>query len=177
MLPQKQEHEEYGTSYKMGVEFNPEDMDVLERVIELMCAEINDDEFDVKLPHDDGSIFFKLGTNKSMSEFTFESNVSLKPSKLNTDKLEQFSAITLDLLVSGWFMNNDGVKKYGLTLKVQKVWFGGEKVKSVKRKKPVDEEDVDDIDIDSPGSELLTPEKKKMPMMTKADKKILKGLV
>lgn len=181
MLPQKQEHEDYGTSFKMGVEFNPEDMDILERVIELMCAEINDDDFDVKSPHDDGKIFFKLATNKTMSEFTFESNVALKPSKLNNDKLEQFSMITLDILVAGWYMNNndDGTKKYGLSLKVQKVWFGGEKSLK-KRKKPVQDCDEDEnININSPSSSVdqSEPEKKKMPMMTKADKKILKGLV
>jgi hypothetical protein len=139
MLPSKNEHDEYGTSFKIGVECDGEDMLVFENLMEKMYDEVDDDEYQPKQPHEDGSIFFKLPTNKALSEFTFESNVPIKPSKLTHNSLEQFMPVTLDLLVSGWYLRKKDVKKFGLTLKIKKIAFGGEKRASKKRKTEEDE--------------------------------------
>lgn len=146
MLPSKNEHDDYGTSFKMGVECDSTDMVIFENIMEKMYDELDDDEYDPKQPHDDGSIFFKLPTNKALSEFTFESNVPIKPGKLSNDRLEQFMPVTLDLLVSGWYLrkkdedsNGKHVKKFGVTYKVRKITFGGEKARSKKRKTDEDE--------------------------------------
>jgi len=142
MLPTKNEHEEYGTSFKVGVEFDEGDMIVFETILDKMQEVIGDDSYECKPSHTDGSIFFKLGTNKSLSEFSFESNVPIKPGKLHNDKLEQHMQITLDLLVSGWYLKKkgvDGEKKFGLTYKIRKIIFGAEKRPSKKRKAEDDE--------------------------------------
>jgi len=149
MLPTKNEHDDYGTSFKMGVECDGGDMTIFENIMEKMYDELDDDQYDPKQPHDDGSIFFKLPTNKALSEFTFESNVPIKPGKLHNDRLEQFMPVTLDLLVSGWYLrknengvkdeNGKQVKKFGLTYKIRKITFGGEKARSKKRKTDEDE--------------------------------------
>lgn len=142
MLPAKNEHEEYGTSFKIGVEFDEGDMIVFETILDKMLEVVNDESYECKPSHTDGSIFFKLGTNKALSEFSFESNVPIKPGKLQNEKLEQHMQITMDLLVSGWYLKKkgvDGEKKFGLTYKIRKINFGGEKVRSKKRKVEDDE--------------------------------------
>ena len=141
MLPTKNEHEEYGISYKMGVEFDEGDMIVFETILEKMGEVLDDESFEVKNSHEDGSIFFKLPTNKALSEFTFDSNVPIKPGKLGNEKIEQHMQVAVDLLVSGWYLKkkDDGDKKYGLTFKIRKIMFGQEK-KPTKRRKTEDDE-------------------------------------
>ena len=140
MLPMKNEHEDYGISFKAGIEFNEDDMVVFEDIIEKMYDQANDGDYVVKQPHEDGSIFMKLPTNKALSEFTFESNVPIKPGRLDHDKLEQHMAVTVDLLVSGWYLNDKSadVKKLGVTMKIRKIHFGQEK--STKKRKVGDDE-------------------------------------
>ena len=144
MLPAKNEHDDYGTSFKMGVEFDEGDMIVFDTILEKMMEVVDDESYSVKPGHDDGNIFFKLPTNKALSEFTFESNVAIKPGKLGSDKLDQFMPVTIDLIVSGWYLKkrDEDVKKYGLTYKIRKVCFGNEKVKTpaVKRRKTEEDE-------------------------------------
>lgn len=143
MLPAKNEHEEYGTTFKMGVEFDEGDMIVFDTVLEKMMEVVDDESYVVKPGHEDGNIFFKLPTNKSLSEFTFESNVPIKPGKLGSDKLDQFMPVTVELILSGWYMKkkDEDVKKYGLTFKIRKVCFGNEKVRAPPVKKRKTEED------------------------------------
>jgi hypothetical protein len=137
MLPAKNEHEDYGISFKMGVEFEEDDMVVFDKVLEEMLKKVGDDEFAMKPCHEDGNIFFKLGTNRAMSEFTFESNVAIRPGKLVNEKLEQHMQVTLELTVSGWYLKkkDEDEKKFGLTFKIRKICFGQEKVKHVSKKR------------------------------------------
>jgi hypothetical protein len=141
-VPTKQESDDYGTSYKMGVEFDEGDLEVLDTIIEKMVDVADDSCFEVKQPHNDGSIFFKLPTNSSHSEFTFKSNVAIKPSKLDNEKIYQFVPVHMEIAVAGWYMKKaDDDKKIGLTFKIAKITFGDEKVvkKSLKRKAEDDE--------------------------------------
>lgn len=135
MLPTRNEHEEYGISFKAGIEFNEDDMVVFENIIEKMYKEADDDDYDVKQPHEDGAIFMKLPTNKALSEFTFDSNVPIKPGKLSHEKLEQHMSVTVELMVSGWYLydKDADVKKLGVTMKLRKIQFGQEK--PVKKRK------------------------------------------
>lgn len=143
MLPAKNEHDDYGTSFKMGVEFDEGDMIVFDTILEKMMEVVDDDSYSVKPGHDDGNIFFKLPTNKALSEFTFESNVPIKPGKLGSEKLDQFMPVHIDLIVSGWYLKkkDSDEKKFGLTYKIRKVCFGSEKVRAPVVKKRKTEED------------------------------------
>jgi hypothetical protein len=52
--PKKQESEEYGTThYKFGVQFNEDDLEILDNVLGKM-EELVDDEYTGKPPHDEG---------------------------------------------------------------------------------------------------------------------------
>jgi hypothetical protein len=144
MLPTKNEHEDYGISFKIGVEFDEDDMVVFDKVLEKMLAKCEDDSFAMKPCHEDGTIFFKLGTNRALSEFTFDSNLAIRPGKLGHDKLEQHMQVTLEIAVSGWYLNKkeEDEKKFGLTFKIRKITFGQEKSKPVVKKRKTEEDEV-----------------------------------
>lgn len=142
MLPSKNEHEDYGTSFKMGCEFDEGDMIVFETVLDKMLEEV-DASFKVKPSHEEGKIFFKLPTNKNMSEFTFDSNVPIKPGKLGHDKLDQHMPFYIELIVGGWYLKKLEMgeeRKFGLKFTIKKIHFGEEK-KIVKKRK-VEEDEV-----------------------------------
>jgi hypothetical protein len=127
MLPRRIESE-YGVKFSAGLSFEASDLDILEKILAKMGEEV-DDDWTVKGYHDDGSIFLKLLTNANQSEFKFDSNVPIKPLKLDNDKLEQHMDTTVELVVSGWYRNTPETKQYGLTLKVKKITWGNEKRK------------------------------------------------
>ena len=183
MLPRRIESE-YGVNFSAGFSFETVDLEILEKILEKMSAEV-DDEWEVKECHDDGSIFLKLLTNNTQSEFKFESNVPIKPLKLHHDKLEQHMDATVELVVAGWYRNTPEKKQYGLTLKVKKITWGNEK-----RKRKHDDEvnlnldytsylfitvhtDVYQIDIDCVLEEEV-PKKRKNHNAT--DVKVLKSM-
>lgn len=169
MLPVEKTHELYGTTYSMGVEFAEEDMDVFDKLIVMMFSRIGDTDFEIKVPHNGGTIFFKLKTNESGENFEHESNVVISPDQLNHENIERNIDVTVELLISGWYMKSGGTKKLGLNLKVQKIWFGGEKTKGKKRK-------IEDDDIEILSPTVMPDEKKKVNFMTKVDRKIIEGL-
>lgn len=171
MTPRKQEHDVYGTSFKMGVEFQEDDMIVFETVVEKM-GKVVGDEYTAKLPHDNGSMFIKLPTNKVLSDFACDLNVPIRPNKLEHEKISQHMPVTVDLIVGGWFMNNEtsDEQKYGLSFNVKKITFATEKPKQKKKR-----HDGEDIDVpDSGDSASEEPPKKKSH--SKKDSAILKGM-
>lgn len=169
MLPQKQEHDQYGIRYSIGCEFNEDDLVVLESVYDKLKDNV-DDDFSGKEVHNEGAVFFKLPTNKAQSEFDFDNNLGLKPMKLNNDKLERQMLVTFDLIVSGWYKSDS--KQFGLSYKFKKIHFGAEK-KSVKRRKLDDEE----IEIkDESSTESIEEFGRKKYHMSKKDQKIVREL-
>lgn len=168
MLPQKQEHDEYGVRYSMGCEFNEDDLTVLECVFDKIKDHV-DDDFCGKEVHNEGAIFFKLPTNKAQSEFDFENNLGLKPMKLQNEKMERQMLVTIDLIVNGWYKSDS--KQFGVSYKFKKVHFGAEK-KVVKRKRVDDE----DIEIKDESSTESVEEFGKKRYMSKKDQKIIKEL-
>lgn len=140
--PAKQEHDQYGVKYTMGVKFSADDCEIFDKCldgIEEQLQELGESDWERKETHDDGSIFLKLGTNKSHSEFSFSNNLQLKPTCLNHDKLDSGMDVQVELELGGWLMRVEGEKKYGLTLSIKSIHFGAlEK----KKKRKVEEDDV-----------------------------------
>ncbi len=100
-----------------------------------------DESWEQKQVHDDGKIFLNLQANSASTDFVFESNLPVKPLKLQHEKIDQYMDVTVEFTVTGWYLKNDDAeeKKYGLTLKVKKIHWGEEK-KVVKKKKTEDDE-------------------------------------
>jgi hypothetical protein len=131
----------------MGVEFQIGDLEALEKVEELMRSYV-DDTWELKQFHNTGKIFFKLPVDSNHSAFKMVSNVPIKPGKLINDKIQQFTDITVDLGVLGWYQTvankeeeelSEGDKnKFGISFKIHGVHFGG----AVKKRKKVDEDEV-----------------------------------
>lgn len=135
--PNKQESEEYQTTnYKFGVQFNEDDLEILDSILGKM-EELVDDEYTGKPPHDEGKIYFKLRPNSDSSKFTTKMDVAITPKKLIHEDIDFGNDVTVEFLVGGWYMDKDDEKKFGLTLTVKQVWFKEELKKPVpKRKKP-----------------------------------------
>ena len=136
MAPRKQVGD-YGTQYSMGVKFNESDMIVFDTLLEKM-GQFAGDGFRIKHAHENGKIFIKLVPNDSGSKFKFKCNLPLTPQNLLD--IEKKSDVTIELGVDGWYLKDGAKKTFGLTLDVNKIFFGHEpKPRSKKRKTSEDE--------------------------------------
>lgn len=140
MPPRLFEHEEYGESYKFGVKFDEDDMKPLDQALVKTSTNVGDD-WTGKFPHDDGSIFFKLKPNPGKTKFTSPMNVPIKPSKLDNDLISPDMDVTVHFGVSAWYQKEE--KKYGLTIKIKKIWFGDDAEPKKKKSKKQPEPDTD----------------------------------
>ena len=173
--PTRQEHEEYGLSYRFGVQFDENEVEFLDDIINKMEALMGDD-VEVKPPHNEGTIYFKLAPNNKQTAFQCDINIPIAPSKLKSEDIEQGMDVTVEFKVTPWYRRDENdEKQMGLALKVKKLFFGEEpKPKAKKRKSTVDEELLDIIsDYEE---DQAPPTKKKLPTMSKEDKKILYSL-
>ena len=119
MLP-KRDESEFGIKYSMGVEFLEEDCALLDAILDKLEV----DDWERKECHNEGSIFLTLKPNTGHTDFKCTSNLSIKPLKLYNDKLDTGMEVTVDMAVSGWYMQDEDTRKYGLTLKVKSLFFG-----------------------------------------------------
>jgi hypothetical protein len=138
MEPKFFPHDDYGDSYKFGVKFEEDSLFKLEQAV-LALGHNAEHDWTAKNPHDDGTIFFKLKTDKEDTKFTTEINVPIKPAKLKNDKISTDMDVTIDVGIGGWYQKS--AKKYGLTLKLKKVTFGTAEPKTSRRKRVSPEEE------------------------------------
>jgi len=176
MPPRKQEDEIYGESVNMGIEFNEEDLKVLDETIVKM-GEFVEEDFEAKEVHDNGKVFLKLpvGNNKARGKhIKCKSNIKLDINDLPHPDIEGQTPVTIILQVNGWFMKDELANKFGVSLVVKNIYFGATWTapkKSNKRKIKVEEDDLTVLSQDD-----KTPSPKAKRTMTKADRKILNAL-
>ena len=135
MLPNRTEHETYGLKYSLGVEFKSSDCELFDAILDKMDL----DGWERKDLHDDGKMYLTLKTAKNLTDFSFTSNLPIKPLRLVNDNLVENMDVTVEFVLSGWYMNTvddneEEVKKYGLSMKIKSIWFGPETSPSKKRK-------------------------------------------
>ncbi|MFA7327761.1 MAG: hypothetical protein WC121_13925 [Candidatus Kapaibacterium sp.] len=141
MLPSRQESEEYGLKYSLGVEFNESDCAVFDKLLDTMADMKNDNEYDRKEAHNDGKIFLSLKPNAKNNDFKCAINLPIKPLKLVNDKIDVGEEVEVDMLVSGWWMAGENGCKYGLTLGVKAIRFAnGDDTQPPAKKKKIDVE-------------------------------------
>jgi hypothetical protein len=133
MMPNRNESEDYGLKYSIGVEFQESECELFDAILD----KLEIDGWERKECHDEGKIFLTLKANAGSTDFTCTSNVPIKPLKLTSDKLDLGMEVTVDLAVAGWYMQDEDEKKYGLTLKVKGLFFGPQ---PIKRKRKDDDE-------------------------------------
>ncbi len=132
MLP-KRDESEFGVKYSVGIEFAADDCALFDAILD----KLEIDGWDRKECHNEGSIFLNLKPNANHSEFKCIVNPAIKPLKLYNDKLDVGMEVTVDLAVSGWYMQDDEDKKYGLSLKVKSIWFGPQPAKRKRKEEEV----------------------------------------
>ncbi len=132
MEPKVNEHEEYGQSINIGIEFEEKDVAILDTLIEHLKDASDFSNPDIKPAHKDGLIFFKLPTDSNHQKFQFECNVPIKPLKLMNDKIYKGMDVTVDMCINGWFLDKEETFKLGLVYKIKKLIFGEEKNKKKK---------------------------------------------
>ena len=154
-------------TYSMGVNFEESSLKAVDELLEILGEHV-DEGFTAKPVHKDGSIFFKL--QHEDDKFKFTSNVDITPSDI---QVEQHTSVKVEFEVAGWFLRDSEIKKYGLRLKVLKVFFGEEEQKKRRRKKTVSSEE--ELDVPSVSSGSPSPQKKKKTMSAE-DRRILKAL-
>jgi hypothetical protein len=153
-------------AFSMGVNFEQAALQAVDELLE-MLGEHEGPEFSPKPVHKDGSVFFKLQHENNL--FKFSSNIDITPDNI---QVAQHSPVKVEFEVQGWFLKDEDVKKYGLRLKVLKVFFGEEQKKK-RRKKIVSSEE--ELDVPSVSSGSPSPIKKKKTMSAE-DRRILKAL-
>ena len=125
MVPKKEEHDEYGLSYKVGVAFDEDCAFIkeLDDCLEELRSVVKTDAV-LKSPHNEGTVFFKLTTDTRGAKFKCASNVLIKPSKLSSNLISSGDNVECVVLVGCWIMRKEGeADKAGLTLTLQKLTF------------------------------------------------------
>ncbi len=120
MEPRLMPHDDYGDSYKFGVRFDEDELFKLDQA--LLAVGHHAPEWTEKPAHEDGTIFFKLATDKTNSKFTADISPKISPRKIENDKISTDMDVTVEFSVGGWYKRD--IEKFGLTLKVKKVVFG-----------------------------------------------------
>jgi hypothetical protein len=170
MPPTEQEAPWGEVLIKMGCLFNEDDLSPLEHVHEKLFS--HEEEFKGTPVHNEGAIFFKLKKNKN--DFGFETNVhGFKPNKLTSDKIVKGMNISLEVTIGSWFKKDS--QQFGLVYTINKITFGPEKAKPVKRKK-VEIDDDCDITIESSNESIEEFGQKKKRHMSRQDERILKQM-
>lgn len=147
----------------VGVKFEIGQVKILDDLIEIMSEHVKDEDFDAKLPHADGVIFFKLAHDEGRCEV--ESNYALDFDVLPNPKISVGMDVKVNFSVSGWFLKDGVQKKYGLAFKTNKLKFTTEKL-------VVPDESVKVLEE----PELSHAPKKVKLTISAKDKKILKAL-
>ncbi len=123
MAPRLFEHDDFGDSFKFGVRFDEDELFKLDQAI--LAVGHHAPGWTEKPAHEDGTIFFKLATDKTNSKFTADILPKITPKKIDNDKISTDMDVTVEFNIGGWFQRSS--EKFGLTLKVKKVVFGNGK--------------------------------------------------
>lgn len=146
--PSEQKSKEYGQKYSIGINFDPVECELFDKILLALRDQVSNtkEHWDPKLPHDDGTMFLKLSTDKNLTKFNAACNIGITPMDLEDDTIDVGMDVTVEMIVGGWFLKNDECNKYGLSFKTTKVTFGTvekPKARSHKRK-PVSHDGSDD---------------------------------
>lgn len=103
---------------------------------------LTDDFEEIKEPHRQGTIFFKMLTNAAQTKFNTTMNLPLTPMKLKDKRIEEQMTVTAEFTVSCWFSKNNlkGEHKAGLAFKLKELKFGDEPVTKKNKTEPEAEE-------------------------------------
>ncbi len=126
--------------FSLGVEFEEDDLEVIDKVMHGLSKWMPPPLWTPKEPHTDGKIFFKLPTDNDGKNFKFKHNApTLKPTHLNDTTLNQTDQCTVDISITAWAMKDEDPEEnkhmYGLTLKLNEVFFGEEEAKPAPKKR------------------------------------------
>jgi hypothetical protein len=99
--PTRQEHEEYGLSYRIGVEFNEPDVEFLDDLVNKLEEQMGDD-WEVKVPHNEGKIYFKLQPNIKQNGFQCAINLPLTPTKLLHESIDRDMDVSVEFKLTPW---------------------------------------------------------------------------
>jgi hypothetical protein len=147
-LPTKQEHDEFGTKFSLGIRFEEDDMKQFEKALENIAKGVHEMigiHPTIKDFHSEGMVFFKLPVNGEHSKFTCTTVPNITPRKLEHSSVQTDEEITIEFTPSGWVQRtSDDEAKCGISCKIKKIQFGPRVTK--KAKKAVEKvEDEDEL--------------------------------
>ncbi len=134
-------------TFSLGVEFLEEDLEALDLTMTKLGQHLKPGSGWVqKYPHESGSVFFKLPTNKTHDAFTFTSNAIMTPDdQYDASEVIRNSGnmVTVDFTVGAYALHDTKLdsktgkekKMYGLTLAINKLTWEVPKKPVVKRVK------------------------------------------
>jgi len=144
--PTEQKSKEYGQKYTVGINFDAGDCELFDKILLALRDNVagTKEHWDPKLPHDDGTMFLKLATNKGLTKFSAETNSSITPMDLDDDSIDVGMEVAVELVVGGWYLKNDDCNKYGLSFKTTKINFGHVEKPKARKRKPASDDATDD---------------------------------
>lgn len=136
-LPTKQDHDEYGTKFSMGVRFEEDDMEQFDKALENISKTVHDMigvHPIIKDFHSEGMVFFKLPVNGEHSKFTCTMTPNITPRKLEHSSVQTDEEVSIEFTPAGWVQRtNDEEAKCGISCKIKKIQFGPRPTKKTKK--------------------------------------------
>lgn len=144
--PTEQKSKEYGQKYTVGINFDAGECELFDKILLALRDNVSNskEQWEPKLPHDDGTMFLKLGTNKTLTKFSAETNSSITPMDLGDDSIDVGMDVAVELTVGGWYLKKDDENKYGLSFKTTKLNFGPVEKPKARKRKPASDDATDD---------------------------------